>query len=97
MGGLIRGDVAHTEVAVPLFLIQKDNCHLCDLAWEQLAEAGVADFESLWIDDNADLMARYGGRVPVLRREPDGLELDWPFTADAVRRMLDSQDAPVRA
>lgn len=81
---------------MPLCLIQKDNCHLCDLAWEQLADAGVADFESLWIDENAELMNRYGARVPVLRREPDGVELDWPFTAAAVRRMLNGPDVPVR-
>ena len=71
-----------------LTLIQRDDCHLCDLAWEQLAAAGVADFDSLWIDGDAALEARYGARIPVLRREADGAELDWPFSAEAVRRFL---------
>ena len=71
-----------------LTLIQRDDCHLCDLAWEQLAAAGVADFESLWIDGDAALQARYGERIPVLRREDSGVELDWPFDAAAVGRLL---------
>ena len=71
-----------------LTLIQKDDCHLCDLAWERLAEAGVADFDPLWIDDDLGLQARYGERIPVLRREDTGAELDWPFGADALRAFL---------
>ena len=39
------------------------------------------------IDGDAALAARYGPRVPVLRRD-DGAELDWPFDADAVRRFM---------
>lgn len=73
---------------MPLTLIQRDDCHLCDLAWEQLAAAGVADFQSQWIDGDAGLEARYGTRVPVLRREADGAELDWPFAVEAVRAFL---------
>jgi len=72
---------------MPPTLIQRDDCHLCDLAWEMLAAAGVADFESQWIDGDAALEARYGTRVPVLRRA-DSVELDWPFSAEAVRAFL---------
>lgn len=71
-----------------LTLIQRDQCHLCDLAWEQLADAGVPDFDPLWIDDDIGLQGRYGERIPVLRREDSGAELDWPFDADAVRRFI---------
>lgn len=71
----------------PLVLIQRDSCHLCDLAWEVLAQAGVADFESVWIDGNIELETRYGKRVPVLRFN-DGRELDWPFDAAAVENHL---------
>ena len=46
-----------------LTLIQRDQCHLCDLAWEALAAAGVADFDPLWIDDDMGLQARYGERI----------------------------------
>jgi Glutaredoxin-like domain (DUF836) len=67
-----------------LILIQRDHCHLCELAWAVLARANVADFESVWIDDDMALQARYGLRVPVLLHEPSGAELDWPFTAEQV-------------
>ena len=71
-----------------LTLIQRDDCELCDRAWERLAEAGVADFDPLWIDGDLGLEARYGERIPVLRREDTCAELDWPFDAGAVRDFL---------
>ena len=71
-----------------LTLIQRDECELCDLAWERLADAGVADFDPLWIDGDLGLEARYGERIPVLRREDSGAELDWPFDAGAVRAFV---------
>jgi hypothetical protein len=61
-----------------LTLYQRDDCHLCDLALDVLAQARVPDFTPAWIDDDDELEARYGARVPVLRRR-DGAELDWPF------------------
>jgi hypothetical protein len=70
-----------------LTLIQRDNCHLCDLAWEVLAAAGVNDFDPLWIDGDFGLEDRYGTRVPVLRNEENGGEIDWPFDAVAVREL----------
>jgi len=71
-----------------LILYQRDYCHLCDQALAVLAEARAPDFESLWVDDSADLVLRYGTRVPVLRDERDGRELDWPFDAMAVRAFI---------
>ena len=73
-----------------LTLIQRDNCHLCDLAWEVLAAAGVHDFDPLWIDGDLGLEARYGIRIPVLRNEDSGGEIDWPFDAAAVRSLMAS-------
>ena len=64
-------------------LFQRDDCHLCDQALAVLAEARFPDFTSAWIDDDDALEARYGVRVPVLRRD-DGAELDWPFDVAAV-------------
>lgn len=75
-------------ITMRLSLIQKDDCHLCDLAWEVLAAADVADFESVWMDGDEALTARYGLRVPVLRREDTGAELGWPFDATTVREFL---------
>ncbi|HSD15956.1 MAG TPA: glutaredoxin family protein [Thermomonas sp.] len=71
-----------------LTLYQRDTCHLCDLALEVLAEARAPEFESVFIDDDAALEARYGIRVPVLRDHLRGIELDWPFDARAVRGFL---------
>jgi hypothetical protein len=71
-----------------LILYQRDYCHLCDQALAVLAEARVPDFDSVWVDDAAELVQRYGVRVPVLRDDEDGRELDWPFDAAAVRALL---------
>ena len=64
-----------------LILYQRDHCHLCDLALELLAQARVPEFESVFIDGDEALEARYGLRVPVLRDDDSGSELDWPFDA----------------
>ena len=71
-----------------LSLFQRDDCPLCDEAYELMSVTGVPDFEPVWIDGDAGLEARYGARVPVLRREDEGAELDWPFTAESLRAFL---------
>ncbi len=73
-----------------LILFQRDDCHLCDQALEVMAMAGTPDFDSLWVDDDPALEDRYGTRVPVLRDEDSGRELDWPFDVAAVRAFLSS-------
>ena len=77
-----------TDVAVPLILYQRDDCHLCDLALAVLAAGGVPDFDSVFIDGDAVLEAHYGARVPVLRDDAPGTELDWPFDTERLRRFL---------
>lgn len=71
-----------------LTLFQRDECHLCDLAYEVMVEAGVPGFDPIWIDGDAGLEGIYGHRIPVLRREDNGAELDWPFAADIVKAFL---------
>lgn len=71
-----------------LTLYQRDDCHLCDLALEVLAAARVPEFDSVFIDGDAALEARYGVRVPVLRDDAAGVELDWPFDAAGVVTLL---------
>ena len=71
-----------------LSLYLRDHCPLCDEAMDLLAQARVPDFDSVWIDDDPALEERYGIRVPVLRDEDDGRELDWPFTVEALRAFL---------
>ncbi|TFZ43911.1 glutaredoxin family protein [Stenotrophomonas maltophilia] len=71
-----------------LTLFQRDDCHLCDMALAELAKARAPEFESVFLDDQPALEARYGARVPVLRDEAGGRELDWPFDAAAVQAWL---------
>lgn len=73
-----------------LILYQRDDCHLCDEALEILARARAPSFEHVWIDADTLLEAAYGLRVPVLREDSTGAELDWPFDVATVRRFLDS-------
>jgi hypothetical protein len=69
-------------------LYQRDDCHLCDLALGVLAQVRLPEPDSIFIDDDAVLEARYGYRVPVLRDAGDGRELDWPFDATQVQAWL---------
>lgn len=73
-----------------LILYQRDTCHLCDLALAVLAEAQVPEFDSVFIDDDDALEARYGLRVPVLRDAARDIELDWPFDPETLRGFLDA-------
>lgn len=69
-------------------LFQRDDCHLCDEALAALARVRAPDFDSVFIDDDAALEAAYGARVPVLRDEASGRELDWPFDDERLRGFL---------
>lgn len=70
-----------------LTLYQRDDCHLCDQALAALAQARVGELDSVFIDGDAALEARYGERVPVLR-DAAGRELSWPFDARRVAAWL---------
>lgn len=76
-------------------LYQRDDCHLCDLALAVLAEARLPAFESVFIDEDQTLEVRFGNRVPVLREDASGTELDWPFEAAAVAA-LHAGSSPTR-
>ncbi|HGM6772336.1 thioredoxin family protein [Stenotrophomonas maltophilia] len=58
------------------------------MALAELAKARAPEFESVFLDDHPALEAHYGARVPVLRDEAGGRELDWPFDAARVRAWL---------
>ncbi|HEX7369511.1 MAG TPA: glutaredoxin family protein [Rhodanobacteraceae bacterium] len=74
-----------------LILFQRDDCHLCEQAIALLARAHAPDFESMWIDGDAELEARYGERVPVLRDQDSGRELGWPFDARLLQTFLEDK------
>lgn len=71
---------ATQHIDLMFILYQRDDCHLCDRALTVLAQARVSGLDSVFIDDDPALEARYGSRVPVLR-DGQGRELDWPFDA----------------
>jgi glutaredoxin len=71
-----------------LILYQRDDCKLCDEAIALLAAARAPEFESVWIDDDDELEARYGEHVPVLRDEASGRELAWPFDIETLRAFI---------
>lgn len=59
------------------------GCHLCEHAAEMLAHLKAASAVSVVeidIASDENLVERYGIRIPVVRREPDGEELGWPFS-----------------
>ena len=87
-GAAVQSPTGNLQVPTALTLYQRDDCHLCDLALDVLASARVPEFASVFIDGDDALEARYGIRVPVLREECSGSELDWPFDEAAVRRFL---------
>jgi hypothetical protein len=71
-----------------LTLYQRDRCDLCDLALALLAGARAPEFDSVFIDGDDALEARFGARVPVLR-DDHGRELEWPFDPATLRRWLE--------
>ena len=83
----MQGDSSLND-APRLVLYQRDDCPLCDQALAVLATARAPAFDSVWIDGDDALEARFGTRVPVLRDEDRDAELGWPFDAEAVRAFL---------
>jgi hypothetical protein len=76
--------------AMRLILYQRDDCELCDRALALLAQARTPEFDSIFIDADDELEARYGARVPVLRDASSGRELDWPFAASDLATFIAS-------
>lgn len=58
------------------------QCHLCELAEALLVNTPMPEpvpVDAVDIAQSAALVAQYGTRIPVLRRNDTGAELDWPF------------------
>ena len=65
------------------------QCHLCELAENLLVHTPMPQpipVEAVDIASSPELVDRYGTRIPVLRREDTGAELDFPFD---LNRLLD--------
>lgn len=64
-----------------LTLFGTSACHLCELC-VALVTPVMSDrivLQEADITDTPELLERYQLRIPVLRREDTGAELDWPF------------------
>ena len=77
----------------PIKLYTKPNCHLCeDGLW--MLKVAMRDhaftFEAINIEQDVDLMARYGDRIPVLSHPTCSTELGWPFMPDSILAWLDT-------
>lgn len=70
-----------------LVLYGKESCHLCDEAEALLRSLGIVA-EYVDIESDPALLENYGIRIPVLKRLDGGVELGWPFDAEAVARLL---------
>lgn len=67
------------------------HCHLCEVAEALLTRTPLAEpiaVDAIDIAQSESLVARYGTRIPVLRRDDTGEELDWPFTQQQLLAFL---------
>lgn len=64
-----------------LILYSTVGCHLCEQALDVITPLLTEEYKLREIDisDSDALMERYGIRIPVIAREPDGAEINWPF------------------
>ena len=66
------------------------GCHLCEVAEALLmpfVEHGLL-VELVDIAEREDWVEQYGLRIPALRRNDTGAELNWPFDAEQVVTFL---------
>lgn len=71
-----------------LTLYSTSHCHLCDDAVAILNKLAVNPFTIVEITDNEQLLLTYSTRIPVLRREDNYAELNWPFNVQDVVQFL---------
>ncbi len=63
-----------------LILYSTDACHLCEQAKVVIGRALGITVAEIDIAADEHLLARYGVRIPVLRRLDTATEIGWPFT-----------------
>lgn len=80
-------------VMITCLLFSTEDCHLCELAEAELMPllAQGLQVEVVDISESAELIERYGVRIPVLRLEVQDAELGWPFNSEQVAAWLNQQ------
>lgn len=58
-----------------------------------MAQVPWPEFDSVFVDEDDALQARYGLQVPVLHHARSGRELAWPFDVATARAFLQAIDA----
>lgn len=75
---------------VGLRIYTRPGCHLCEVAAELLGRSGGAHVaEIVNIEDDLDLLRRYGVHIPVLQRQDTRAELFWPFDEQALAMFIE--------
>lgn len=67
------------------------QCHLCEVAEALLTNTPLPEpvpVEAVDIARSESLVNTYGTRIPVLRRNDTGAELDWPFDQNQLLAFL---------
>ena len=70
------------ECRADFILYHTEGCHLCELAANLLREA-KCQFIYQDICEDDELVARYGIRIPVVKKINSGNEIEWPFELHA--------------
>lgn len=71
-----------------LVFYTRESCGLCEQARALVNVGGLADqVRMVDIDDDLDLIQRYGDQVPVILNEDTGEKITWPFTASQIREL----------
>jgi len=74
-----------------LLFYTTEGCHLCEQAELLLKEAQSlrpTSLESVDIATSADLVDRYGLRIPVVKKQSNNKELGWPFDMTMLLQFL---------
>jgi len=68
------------------------GCHLCELAWELLCDAGIDQHtEQVDIMSRPEWLQRYRFTIPVLQHLDSGHELNWPFDDGDLKQFMSSE------
>ncbi|EWH08580.1 hypothetical protein DS2_16579 [Catenovulum agarivorans DS-2] len=74
-----------------LLLLGTEGCHLCDLAYQVLANIGLAQhIQIIDIAENEHMVEQFGERIPVLQDSLTKDCLNWPFNEQQVIEWLEN-------
>lgn len=74
----------------PVILYSRPGCHLCDHV-EKLLQALAAHYRIVNIENDAELEARYGLAIPVVKMERTKKKLFFPFGEEQLACFLEGE------